>query len=85
MAITARYTAQMPFVGTELHKRLVLRVSADGNLSQADIARAGLNMLFSLEDEETLPEGVSEDELVAEVIDHVKRTRGLVQPEGAAV
>lgn len=79
MAVVARYTAQMPFVGTEFQKHLVLRVSQEGNLSQADVARAGLNMLFGLSDEEALPAGVSEDTLVAEAINIVRTTAGLSQ------
>lgn len=81
MPVRAKYTAQMPFVGTEFQKHLVLRISEEGNLSQADIARAGLNLLFGLSDEEDLPPGVNEDALVLEVIDLVKRTGGLQEPK----
>jgi hypothetical protein len=85
MAVRAKYTAQMPFVGTEFQKSLILRISEEGDLSQADVARAGLNTLFGLVDEEALPAGVTEDELVERMIALVKRTGGLVQPEGAVI
>jgi|1185.fasta_scaffold201407_3 hypothetical protein len=79
MAAPARYTAQMPFVGTPTHKRLVERVAEEGSVSQAKVTRSALDVLFGTEDGD-VPAGTTEDEIVARVIAFVRSPQRVALP-----
>lgn len=73
MARSAKFTEQMPFVGTPDQFRLMGLVEARLNDSKAAVIRAGLNLLFGLEDD-VLPEGADEAAIVERALAVVKRT-----------
>jgi hypothetical protein len=73
MAKSAKFTEQMPFVGTPDQFRLMGLVEERLNDSKAAVIRAGLNLLFDLVDD-TLPEGASEEERVTRALAIVRRT-----------
>lgn len=73
MARSAKFTKQMPFVGTEDQFALMDAVEKRLNDSKAAVIRAGLNLLFGLVDDE-LPEGASVDERVEAALRIARRT-----------
>ncbi len=52
MAKVAKYTKQFPFVGTPTHELLIEAVGELINDNKAPIVRAGLDLLFDLNDGE---------------------------------
>jgi hypothetical protein len=73
MARSAKFTKQMPFVGTPDQFRLMGLAEERLNDSMAAVIRAGLNLIFDLVDD-VLPEGASEAERVEAAVRIVKRT-----------
>ncbi|HEU5487029.1 MAG TPA: hypothetical protein VFU98_19155, partial [Microlunatus sp.] len=71
MGKNARYTEQMPFVGTPDQKELVdlLEKHVD---SRALVLRAGLNLLAGLEDDQFVP-GETVEEVAARVLERMDR------------
>lgn len=71
MARTARYTEQMPFVGTPDQFALMGAVEAALEDSKAAVIRGGLNVLFDLVNDR-LPEGADREALVARAVEIVR-------------
>lgn len=63
----ARYTEQMPFVGNTTQFALMNETNKSGTVdSKAEVIRTGLRLLFGLNEDEELPEGVSIEQAVAQ-------------------
>lgn len=54
----AKYTEQMPFVGTATMKQAMLDTATKNGVSQADITRKALDLYFGMDDGEW-PDGSS--------------------------
>lgn len=56
MAVEARLTEQMPWVGTKTHKEIVEQAARTRRVSKATVMREALDHVYGLEDGE-LPDG----------------------------
>jgi hypothetical protein len=71
-----KYTEQFSLVGTTLQHELIKAVEADPSVDgKAEVVRAGVNLLFGLTDEQSLPDGLSFEETVARGLAAVKPER----------
>lgn len=66
---TQKYGNQMPFSGNDTQFTLMRRANESRAIeSQAEVVRAGLNLLFGLDPMEEVPDGVDADALVARAV-----------------
>lgn len=87
MAKTAKYTEQMPFVGTKDQRDLVEALELSVNDSKAAVIRAGLSLLFGLVDDQIPPTEHASDlvDRAAEVVRNPHRYQVTEVNEPAAL
>lgn len=68
MATRARFTEQMPFVGTEDQRAVIEKDAEVNRVSLADCVRAGLNLRYGLTEDGELPEGVTVEQAVKRAV-----------------